>query len=57
MVGGVEPAVDPRRFDGVVTIDMSRLDRVLEVDPESLSARIQAGATGPRLEDSCAPTT
>jgi alkyldihydroxyacetonephosphate synthase len=51
VVGGVEPAVDPRRFDGVVTIDLRRLDRVLEVDAESLSARIQAGANGPRLEE------
>ena len=51
VVGGVEPVVDPRRFDGVVTIDLSRLDRVLEVEPESLSARIQAGANGPRLEE------
>src|SRR5262249_46028218 len=50
VVGGVEAAVDPRRFDGVVTIDLGRLDRVLEVDAESLSARIQAGANGPRLE-------
>jgi alkyldihydroxyacetonephosphate synthase len=50
VVGGVEPAVDAQRFDGVVTIDLRRLDRVLEVDTESLSARIQAGANGPRLE-------
>jgi alkyldihydroxyacetonephosphate synthase len=35
----------------VVTMDLRRLDRVLEVDPESLAARIQAGATGPRLEE------
>jgi alkyldihydroxyacetonephosphate synthase len=51
VVGGVEPALDPGRFDGVVTIDLGRLDRVLEVDVPSLSARIQAGATGPRLEE------
>ncbi len=51
VVGGVEPAVDPRRFDGAVTIDLGRLDRVLEVDEQSLSARIQAGANGPRLEE------
>ncbi len=51
VVGGVEPAVDPQRFDGVVTIDLGRLDRVLEVDALSLSARIQAGATGPCLEE------
>jgi alkyldihydroxyacetonephosphate synthase len=51
VVGGVEPAVDPQRFDGVVTIDLGRLDRVLEVDAESLSARIGAGASGPVLEE------
>jgi alkyldihydroxyacetonephosphate synthase len=55
VVGGVEPAVDPGRFDGVVTIDLGRLDRVLEVDMPSLSARIQAGATGPRLEEQLRP--
>src|SRR4249919_2718782 len=46
--GGVEPRLGDRP---VVTMDMRRLDRVLEVDPESLAARIQAGATGPGLED------
>ncbi len=50
VVGGVEPDV-PDRFRGVVTIDLGALDRVLEIDPVSLSARIQAGATGPRLEE------
>jgi alkyldihydroxyacetonephosphate synthase len=49
VVGGVEPVVG-ERFEGVVTIDVKALDRVLEVDPVSLAARIQAGATGPRLE-------
>jgi alkyldihydroxyacetonephosphate synthase len=51
VVGGVEPRVDASRFAGVVTIDLHDLDRVLDVDPVSLSARIQAGATGPGLED------
>lgn len=50
VVGGVEPRVDPARYAGVVTVDLAGLDRVLEVDPVSLSARIQAGATGPGLE-------
>ena len=36
-----------RTTPGVVTIDLKALDRVLEVDPVSLAARIQAGATGP----------
>jgi alkyldihydroxyacetonephosphate synthase len=49
VVGGVEPRVGPA-YAGVVTIDIKALDRVLDVDPVSLSARIQAGATGPRLE-------
>jgi alkyldihydroxyacetonephosphate synthase len=48
VVGGVEPRLGERP---VVTLDLRRLDRVLEVDPVSLAARIQAGATGPRLED------
>jgi alkyldihydroxyacetonephosphate synthase len=55
VVGGVEPrAADCGRYAGVVTIDLKALDRVLEVDPVSLSARIQAGATGPGLEQQLA---
>ncbi len=46
--GGVEPRVGER---AVVSLDLRRLDRVLEIDPTSLAARIQAGATGPGLED------
>jgi alkyldihydroxyacetonephosphate synthase len=49
VVGGVEPAV-PGDYAATVTIDLTRLDRVLEVDRVSLAARIQAGATGPVLE-------
>jgi alkyldihydroxyacetonephosphate synthase len=49
VVGGVEAAV-PGRYAGAVTIDLTRLDRVLEVDPVSRAARVQAGATGPVLE-------
>jgi len=48
VVGGVEGRLAERPF---VSLDLRRLDRVLEVDAESLAARIQAGATGPRLED------
>jgi alkyldihydroxyacetonephosphate synthase len=47
VVGGVEPRLGDRP---VVTMDLRRLDRVLQVDSESLAARIQAGATGPGLE-------
>jgi alkyldihydroxyacetonephosphate synthase len=48
VVGGVEARLGERP---VVTMDLRRLDRVVEVDPTSLAARIEAGATGPRLEE------
>jgi alkyldihydroxyacetonephosphate synthase len=48
VVGGVEARLGERP---VVTMDLRRLDRVLEVDAESLAARIQAGASGPHLEE------
>src|SRR5580700_1240447 len=56
VVGGVTPDVDCDReageasYNGAVSIDLSALDRVLEVDPVSRAALIQAGATGPGLE-------
>jgi alkyldihydroxyacetonephosphate synthase len=49
VVGGVEPRVRGE-YRGVVAIDLKRMDRVMEVDPISMAARIQAGATGPGLE-------
>jgi alkyldihydroxyacetonephosphate synthase len=48
VVGGVEARLGDRP---VVTMDLRRLDRLVEVDPVSLAARIEAGATGPRLEE------
>jgi len=50
VVGGVEPRIADS-YAGAVTIDLGRLDRVLEVDETSRAARIQAGALGPSLED------
>ena len=50
VVGGVEPAVGDG-YAGTASIDLRLLGRVLEVDGISLAARIQAGATGPALED------
>jgi alkyldihydroxyacetonephosphate synthase len=49
VVGGVEPAVG-ESYAGAVSIDLGGLDRVLEVDPVSRAALIQAGASGPGLE-------
>lgn len=54
VVGGVErPEGGPWR--GAIAIDLRAMDRVLEVDPVSRAARIQAGSTGPRLEEQLAP--
>jgi alkyldihydroxyacetonephosphate synthase len=54
VVGGVECDVADS-FAGAVSIDLSALDRVLEVDAVSRAARIQAGARGPVLEDQLRP--
>jgi alkyldihydroxyacetonephosphate synthase len=50
VVGGVEPRMRDE-YPAVVSIDLRRMNRVLEVDAVSRAARIQAGATGPELED------
>ncbi|HWM87415.1 MAG TPA: FAD-binding oxidoreductase [Kofleriaceae bacterium] len=49
VVGGVEADVGDR-FAGAVSVDLGRLARVIELDPVSRAARIQAGSTGPALE-------
>ncbi len=54
VVGGVEAAVGAP-YEGAVAIDLKRLDQVLDVDRVSRAARIQAGATGPWLEDQLRP--
>jgi alkyldihydroxyacetonephosphate synthase len=54
VVGGVTPVVG-RGYNGAVSIDLGALDRVLEVDPVSRSARIQGGALGPSLESQLRP--
>ncbi|HEV2781411.1 MAG TPA: FAD-binding oxidoreductase [Actinophytocola sp.] len=48
VVGGVE--YRGGAHPGVVSVDLTGLDQVLEVDRVSRAARIQAGALGPRLE-------
>jgi len=54
VVGGVEHRGEGD-VRGVVTLDLTALDRVLEVDRTSRAARIQAGALGPVLEDQLRP--
>ena len=53
VVGGVETAIPGAR--AVVTLDLSRQGRVLEIDRVSRAARIQAGVLGPALEDQLRP--
>jgi alkyldihydroxyacetonephosphate synthase len=48
VVGGVEPLRDG--FSGVVSLDLGRLDRVVEVDRTSLTATLEAGLRGPDAE-------
>ena len=54
VVGGVEARIGDGHA-GAVSVDLRRLDRVLDVDATSRAARIQAGALGPVLEDQLRP--
>ena len=49
VTGGVTCDV-PERFDAVVSLDLSAMDRVLQIDDVTRAAQIQAGAIGPVLE-------
>jgi alkyldihydroxyacetonephosphate synthase len=40
-----------RRARPVISLDLGRLDRVLEIDEDSRIARVQAGILGPALEE------
>ncbi len=53
--GGGTSVVGGTELPGALCLDLTRLDRVLEVDPVSRSARIQAGARGPGIEAQLAP--
>lgn len=48
VVGGVTPDVG-EAYPATLSLDLQRLDRVLEVDAESRAARVQAGVLGPAL--------
>ena len=54
VVGGVTADVGDG-FAGTVSVDLSRLNKVLEVDDISRAARIQGGARGPELEAQLKP--
>ncbi|HEX7167916.1 MAG TPA: FAD-binding oxidoreductase [Acidimicrobiales bacterium] len=55
VVGGVEARGLSDAYAGVVCIDMTKLDRVVEIDTVSRAARIQGGALGPVLEEQLRP--
>ena len=50
VVGGITPPDAP-----TVTMDLTRMDRVVEVDAVSLAAHVEAGALGPRIEEQLRP--
>ncbi|GAC1332648.1 MAG: FAD-binding oxidoreductase [Beijerinckiaceae bacterium] len=54
VVGGVEPAVG-EGYAGTLSLDLERLDKVIEIDRLSRAARIGAGIFGPALEDQLRP--
>ncbi|TXS21745.1 FAD-binding oxidoreductase [Streptomyces sp. ms191] len=53
VTGGVEYRGDTHQ--AVLSLDLTAMCRVMEVDAESRSARIQAGALGPSLENQLRP--
>jgi alkyldihydroxyacetonephosphate synthase len=54
VVGGVEADVG-EDYSGALSIDLTALDRVVEIDRVSRAARIEAGALGPVLEEQLRP--
>lgn len=50
VVGGVTGLAAPGQR-GVISLDMTLMDQVLEIDEEALTARVQAGVYGPQLEN------
>jgi alkyldihydroxyacetonephosphate synthase len=52
IAGSLEPLADEDRV--IVSLDLGRLNRVLEIDEISGIARIQAGALGPHIEEQLA---
>lgn len=55
VTGGVEAPLDQRDGRPFVSLDLSRLSGVVDVDRTSRAARILAGTYGPALEDALRP--
>ncbi|HXD90501.1 MAG TPA: FAD-binding oxidoreductase [Candidatus Binataceae bacterium] len=54
VAGGVEPP-SGGDYRGAISIDLAKLDKVVEVDRASRAARIQGGVFGPAIEDQLRP--
>lgn len=54
VVGGVEPRA-PAGCNGAISIDLSLLSGLIELDEASRAARIRAGTLGPAIEAALAP--
>jgi alkyldihydroxyacetonephosphate synthase len=48
VVGGVEPRRDG--LEGAISLDLARMDRLVEADHVSLTATLEPGCTGPQVE-------
>jgi alkyldihydroxyacetonephosphate synthase len=55
VVGGVEPKIDGTPWRAAISLDLRHLNRVVEIDPTSRAARIEAGVFGPELEAQLRP--
>lgn len=55
VVGGVEPKIDGTSCRAAISLDLRQLNRVVEIDPVSRAARIEAGVFGPALEAQLRP--
>ena len=55
VVGGVEAALGSRGAVAAVTLDLGRMDQLIEVDPVSRAGRFAGGIFGPALEAALRP--
>lgn len=49
VVGGVEPRREG--LAGAISLDLARMDRLISADPVSLTATLEPGCSGPRIEE------
>ena len=54
VVGGIEPAVGSK-FSGTLSLDLTKLDQIVEIDKVSRAARIQGGIRCPAIEAGLKP--